>query len=303
MSVRFVHVTAEGLAPYVAGLRALEGSIPYPIGDGADFFHIDHGPDYHPFFSGLGEAHFLLAVEGDEVVGTVAGVLRRAWTGARELTSLYIGDLKVARRHRGRGLARRMLVHGLGLLVKDRRLRQARLIYGAAMRGERGDVMRSARGVHPARLARPTARLAVYFAEPASLAALPRNGSPTVPDGPGLDLSPGLSSAPAALISTAGRKDLRLSSTDAPWPLTHLPASPAAWAPNLGAYLGACGAELVSRGAAGPACFALDQRLAEQIAWLDSHGVAPGATCTLYALPLVPLFRTHRWVHLATSEI
>src|SRR5207248_8774995 len=60
---RIIRVLAAQLGPYAASLRALEEPIRYPIADGADSFRIDHGADYHAFFSRLGEAHFLLALE------------------------------------------------------------------------------------------------------------------------------------------------------------------------------------------------------------------------------------------------
>jgi len=62
MSLRFVHLKSDGIAPYVEGLRALERDIEYPIADGADAFRIDHGAEYHPFFSDLGDANFILGV-------------------------------------------------------------------------------------------------------------------------------------------------------------------------------------------------------------------------------------------------
>ncbi|MBI3724212.1 GNAT family N-acetyltransferase, partial [bacterium] len=78
---RIVCVESEALAPYAPGLRALEAGIAYPIGGGADSFRIDHGETYHPFFSSLGRAWFLVALAGEEVVGTLALVAREASLG------------------------------------------------------------------------------------------------------------------------------------------------------------------------------------------------------------------------------
>ena len=123
MRLRFVHVTAEGLGPYLSSLRALERGIRYPIADGADHFTIDHGEAYHPFFSRLGEAHFLLALRGDEVVGSVAGVLRAVRAGEREVQALYLCDLKLAAQERGQGVARRLLQRGLFEIARHPRAR------------------------------------------------------------------------------------------------------------------------------------------------------------------------------------
>jgi pyrroloquinoline quinone (PQQ) biosynthesis protein C len=244
--LRFTLVDRDGVAPHAAALGGLERSIRYPIADGADHFTIDHGPRYHPFFSTLGEAFFLLALDGDRVAAAVAGVGREVRIGGRAFRSFYACDLKVAPEHRGRRVVERMVLHGLSRLPWDPRLRGWKLVYGAAMRGERGDLMRSARGAHPLRLFAPLALLRLYFVPPAALAGLDPAGAPLPPAGPGAELS-----APPeglGLVSTAGRKDLRLASTGAPWPLVHLTQGPGAWRPSWGSYLAAAGAEVVARG-------------------------------------------------------
>ncbi len=286
--MKFVHVTSDGLGPYLKSLRALEGGIRYPIADGADFFTIDHGPAYHPFFSQLGEAHFLLALQGDEVVGSIAGVLRPIDAGGRSVAALYLCDLKVAATLRGQGLARRMLQRGLLEILKHPRGRKARLLYGAAMRGSAGDVMRSARGSNPLRLAGTLASFQLYFVPAEKLAALSGEG-PTFPPGARLCLS----GSDAGPVRTTGAKELRLGSSGSPWPLVHLTDAPwnASWASSLRAAL--------KPGELG--CFALDVRLLEHHRWLRDHGITPGAGCTVYGLALTRL--GSGLAHLATSEI
>ena len=110
--------------------------------------------------------------------------------------------------------------------------------------------------------------------------------------------------ASLGVISTAGRKDLRLVSTAEPWPLAHLALGPAAWRPSWGAYLAAAGAALVDHRIAGPACFGVDDRLRDHVAWLAGEGVEPGAVCTVSTRSPCPRgFLAPPWVHLATSEI
>lgn len=290
------------LGPHVAALRALERGISYPLGDSERFF-IDHGEAYHPFFSRLGDAYFLLALDGHKVVGALSGVFKPARSGARSHEAVYLCDLKLDPAYRGQGVARGMLWHALGCSARRRELRRWRLAYGAAMRGERGDVMRSARGVHAARLAQPWARLRIWFADPAALARLDPAGCPATPDG-GLDLSPEApdSGGPLGLVSTAGRKDLRLVSTGQPWPLVHLTANPSRRG-GWGRYLRECGEELARQGGGAQACFALDERLTAQSGWLAGQGVTTEARCTVYALRLPGGPRPGTFVHLATSEI
>lgn len=314
--IRVLHLEPNTIGPYVAGLRALERDITYPLAGGDDAFWIDHGAEYHPFFSGLGEAHFLVALDKDRVVGSVAGILRRATANGVSFTSGYACDYKVAPSHRGSGVAMRMLFSGLREILNPfnpARYRSFQYIYGAAMRGAKGDVSRSARGAHPLKLIRPIGRLAIYFVSPQRLAALDTSDPPASPEPGGLDFSPDIESAaePPGVVSTAGRKDLRLESSGQSWPLAHLPLGPSAWRPNLPAYLRRAGETLVGKNAGGDACFALDERLAATIAWLRQRDIAPGATATVLAgkNPIAPRgpsiqpLSNFPWIHLATSEI
>ena len=78
MSLSFVIVDPQGLAPYVPQLRMLEEGISYPIEGGTDSFVIDHGLEYHPFFSEMGiKARFMLVRHHEKIVGSMAGV----WKG------------------------------------------------------------------------------------------------------------------------------------------------------------------------------------------------------------------------------
>lgn len=303
MSVRIEVVGPEGLTPYHEDLRRLERAIEYPIGDGSDFFTIDHGEAYGAFFAGLGDAQFMIAVDGDELVGVFAGIERTALAAGQPVKTVYGADFKLAARVRGGGLSRRMIWKGFLMGMSPTYLRRWRVAYVTAMRGAHGDVMRSVRGFHVAKLARPGARLAVYFVEPARLAALASEGAPPPPPPTGMDLSPTPDSRPPGLASTAGRKDLRLRSTGEPWPLVHLPLGPAAWGPSHAAYLRRAGEAMLAEGLPGPACFALDERLDGEIAWLARQEIAPGAICTVYTFGLPGAPRPAPWVHLATSEI
>jgi len=307
VSIRFVFLTPAELGPYVEGLRAIERATEYPIGDGVDSFTIDHGDAYHPFFSALGQdPRFLVALDGDVVVGGVVGMYRDIRIRGRTVRACYGADWKLSHEYRGRGVARQMMTWAAALPFKDPSLRRWRYGYVAAMRGAHGDVMRVLKGLHPGKLAKAAAALAVYFVEPSRIAALSLAGTPATPDPEeGVDLSyepTGRVEAPG-LVSTGGTKDLRLKSTGQPWPLVHLPYGPSRWTPSWGAYLQACGETLASTRPSSIACFAVDQRLGTHISWLASKGIEPGAVCTVYALDLTLRARRAAWLHLATSEI
>lgn len=300
MSLRLLHLRPDELAPWVERLRALERDISYPLDDGRDRFVVSHGAAYHPFFSSLGDAHFLLALDGERLVGCLAGVRKPVHAPGGEVPAAYLGDLKVHRDWRGRGLPARLLARALALSLRDWSRLHWRFAFGAAMRGANGDVMRAARGVNLMKLGRPHATLDLYFVAPRALAALDVRGAPATPSAPGLDLSP---AATRDVVSTLGTKDFVLQSTGRPWPLVHLPRGPAGWGDSHAAYLRRGGEALLREHAPGPACFGLDQRLGAERAFLAARGLQPGAVCTVYALATTPRARGARWVHLATSEI
>lgn len=291
------HYEAAALGPLVPGLRALEAGIPYPIEDGTDHFTIDHGEDYAAFYRGLGDAHYLVARDGEQIVGSIAGALRDARVGERRVPAVYLGDLKVAAPYRGTGVARQ-LAFGCVRMMRQRRFRQWRLVYFAAMRGARGDVSRALRGFNPGRFLRPAAVLQLYFVPPETLRRLDPSTAPPAPETRGVDLSP---TVDADRVSTAGRKDLRIASTGRPWPLVHLPRGPRAWGGSLGTYLARCAAADWAPGEL--ACFGLDARLIEHTDWLTFNGLKPGAVCTIHTLAWPGVLRGVRWMHLATSEI
>jgi hypothetical protein len=303
VTVRLALCDSASIAEHAASLLELERSISYPLGDGRERFFIDHGARYHPFFSAMGDARFLLALEQGRVVGALVGVLKRATLDGRSIASAYLCDYKLAESHRGAGLGARMLREALILCARHSELRRWRLAYGAAMRGARGDVLRSARGpLHPARLSSPLATTRLYFVEPARLASLePAGGPPRA--GQVLNLSPTAGGDALGLVSTAGRKDLRIVSTHEPWPLVHATRAPDGWGSSLGHYLRACGEALVARGERALVCWSLDERLEAERSWLASRGVHSDTVCTVYGLALPGGPPRGRVVHIATSEI
>lgn len=299
--IRTLLVPAAELGPHAAALRALERDITYPLADGQERFFIDHGADYHSFFSQLGEAWFLLALDDAAVVGSLTGILRSA-RAESDVRTVYLCDFKIAKSHRGGRVARAMLFEALRRAATEPRFRRWRYAYGAAMHGEGGDVMRSARGVHPARLFSPAARLRLFFVAPSTLATLDPIGCPPRPRSHGLDLSPDVAHAhPLGLVSTAGRKDLRLVSTGATWPLTHLGLGPAGWPGSWADYLRAAGAEASTSSA--QCCFALDERLDDHLAWARTRGLVSDTLCTVYAWRLPGGPPRPAWIHLSPSEI
>ena len=77
MKWRFKVVDHLQLNPMITQLKQIEAEISYPIDGGNDAFYIDHGHDYHSFFSTMGKVRFILAYVDDELVGSIAGVWKK----------------------------------------------------------------------------------------------------------------------------------------------------------------------------------------------------------------------------------
>ncbi len=241
-------------------------------------------------------------------VGAFAAVFKPANVKGRRLPGAYLGDFKLERRARGGQVARRVALRALVAAFLEPRFWKWRVGYFAAMRGEKGDVTRSMRGLHLGAINRPLAELNIYFESPDKLATLDCAGCPPSPSQlTGIDLSPDAQTFcnKAGWMSTAGRKDLRLVSAGRPWPLAHIPGGPASWTPTLAHTLKQAGESIQKEAPDHTACFSLDQRLSEHCKWLMAQGIAPGATCGVYGLALLRpgTIRKCGWVHLATSEI
>ncbi len=299
--VEFRIVESYELRKWVGDLRALEGLIEYPLDD--DAFTIDHGPEYHPFFSGMGLARFLLVLHEGRAVGTLAGVWRDVEVEGGVVPSLYFGDYKLAREWRGGAVARGMAWHALKEWWKRPDLGGWRMLFGAAMRGDGGDVTRSIRGAHAGRLLEPAAVLRLFFVEPEVLASADLGPEPRWP-GSWSNLTPGES---REVVRTDGTKDLRLVRGEGRWPLAHLPLAPQECEGRWGEYLVRAGKRLVDEGGMSVACFGVDQRATRHLAWLERGGIVSGATCTIHAFHIPERGEPHisevDYVHMSTATI
>jgi hypothetical protein len=305
--ITFKIVESYELSPYVEDLRALEAEMSYPLDD--DTFIIDHGEDYHPFFSEMGAARFLLVLVDGVVLGTMAGVWREVEIAGVSTTSVYLGDFKLAKSLRGGEVARKLAMHVLREWWQRPTLGGWNLVFGAAMRGDRGDVMRTTvgSGYHAGRLLEPMAKQVLYFVSPAELAKVSSRGEPLWTT-EYADLTPG---AGEGVERTDGRKDFQLQSTGKPWPLAHLPLAPQRCPLGYGEYLRRCARTLIeqdlSSGRRSIACFGLDARATHAIGWLERHGLEPGARCTLYGVHFPgaahPSIHEVPYVHLSTAMI
>ena len=255
----------------------------------------------------MGEAQFLLALRGDDLLGSVTGVLRPVWHGTRKVDALYICDLKLAKHARGSGLSTKLLLQGLRAPLPHPPAAPDSfpLRRGDARRPGRRDAHRP--GLEPAAdgagIQRADSRSTSYRPHgwrrwiPGVRPRVPwERGSAWGPRPPGR--WKGRGGAPRRGTRTfsgcpAGRPGR--------WFISAAP--PETWAHGWGEYLRTCGVELAALGGEALACFSIDERLEDHVHWLREVGIAPDSVCTVYSLDLSFPVRAPAWVHLPSSEI
>jgi len=300
MSIQFRIVDAEGLAPYVDGLRALEQGISYPIADGADSFVIDHGNDYHPFFSEMGvKTGFLVVLDNEDVVGSAVGVWKPSQIQGKSYIGLYFADLKLLPQYRGRNISSKIFWYAIirWPFVKD--YQGWSFAFFAAMHGDKGDVKRSFRRFHLGRITRPAAELRVFFVS--SLLLLDLGVGPKMPNRTrGIELS----SPHLPLVKwNDGKKDFCLQSTGLPWKLAHVQIF-SSEEQSLGDRLNHAGMQIQEREPDALACFAIDVRLTGAIAWLAENKIVSDTLCTVYSVSFfAPSLRKADFIVLSTGDI
>ena len=290
----------EQLAPYVAELRALEQGIQYPIDNGADAFFIDHGPLYHPFFSGMGKARFVLFFDEGRVTGSIAGVWKEVGLGTKSYMGLYAADLKIHPQYRGQNLVPRLLWRLFFRWTYTADFQGWDCVYFAAMQGEKGGVPKSFRSkMHLGKITKPVAEFFVYFVAPEQL-----KGSATAPPKHPFETCLRLSASQEELLhSTNGRKDFVLQSTRAPWNIIHLGAigsDPEAFAQRLAN----AGATLRADNPNALLCFAVDSRRQNLIHWLSLQGITTETRCVVGSVSFFcPSLHRAEWADISTAEI
>ena len=78
-------------------MNKFEESFRYPLGNSGTF-SISHGDDYGRFFRAMGKSKIYLACYEGEIVGSLAMVQRPLSLNGQNVSSLYIGDLKIKRK-------------------------------------------------------------------------------------------------------------------------------------------------------------------------------------------------------------
>lgn len=122
MNFEIKRIESSERSAFQGRLRGLEHSFIYPYG--SDSFRIDHGEDYFRFFDRLGEVAYYVVTSNGTLCGVAAAVLRKMPYGksGQTVDSWYLCDLKVHPDFRGNGLTMKIFRKGLlASLIKSRR--------------------------------------------------------------------------------------------------------------------------------------------------------------------------------------
>ena len=288
------------IQPYIDQLHEIESSIHYPIEGGQDYFIIDHGPQYHPFFSEMGRNYFLLVFDQNMVVGTIAGIFKKV-SNSKEMdkndTGLYLAGLKLRKKYRGRGIPARMVWHAFARWPFVKEYQGWDFVYYVAMQGEQGDVNRSFSGLHLGQLVHPTAKIKLYFFPPKKLLQIPSNS--IFPDKEnGFFLSSPKYHPPNW---NKNKKEFVLQSTQKNWPRVHLP--------YLGGFSGKkchqLNHEICQVNPDALCCYGIDSRNKESIAFLEQFCIQTNTEAIVYTLSFTGYnkYKTASWIHISTAEI
>ena len=109
MNFSYEIIEPENINKYVADLRFLEQEIVYPLQDGNESFYIDHGAEYHPFFTQQGsKVRFVVIKNRNEIIGTAAGIWKTVIMNGLDYNGLYVADLKI-KKFRGKEIFKKLM--------------------------------------------------------------------------------------------------------------------------------------------------------------------------------------------------
>ena len=95
MKYEFEIIGPGQVKKYIRDFKTLEKKIEYPLEDGNGSFKINHGLNYHTFFTQQGfKTRFAVIKKDEKIIGTVAGIWKPIRINNKDYTGFYISDLK-----------------------------------------------------------------------------------------------------------------------------------------------------------------------------------------------------------------
>tara|TARA_A100001011_G_scaffold383535_1_gene454886 strand:- start:29 stop:925 length:897 start_codon:yes stop_codon:yes gene_type:complete len=298
MNYTFEVIAPESVKSYLKQLRGLEKSIQYPLENGEGTFTIDHGKDYHPFFTQQGDkTRFVIIKANSEVIGVSVGMWKKILFFNKTYNGLYVADLKINPDYRKKEIVKKLLWHLLIRWPLTKDYKGWDFSFFCTMLKNNQGVERSFKGFNPAKLARPRVLFNIYMVKPTDLLSLDLKTVPEIDSKNHINLSP---RRKELILWNDGIKNIISSNSNSVFNFGHL--HPQIFYNNKISQLKSAALKIEEK--KGTACFAVDFRKTNLISWLKSNGIDTKTKCKLFSFsPFAPSIKDFNNIYISTGEI
>ena len=299
MPINFKIIESSEIIKYQNQFFNMEENIIYPLDGGADSFTINHGNRYDKFFSEMGKARFVLALESGKLCASVAGVWKIIKINNKNICGLYVADLKTISNYRGFKIPLKMIFYTLIKYIFNQKYKGWNFLYYIGMNGDKGNVTNTFKGLHLGKLSKSTCNQKIYIINSNNLNKLthfdfkPQNGTT-------MELSPNNLNK---IITNRGKKDLTLQSSGEIMKLAHIHFQ---INENFNKTLSKILKKITDQFSDYKLCFAVDERNQTFIDFLSQNKVESNTTCSIYTFnwPIIGYnLKRHKFISLSTAEI
>ena len=299
MKYEFEIIGPEQVKKYIRDFKALEKKIEYPLEDGNGSFKIDHGINYHTFFTQQGfKTRFAVIKKDEKIIGTVAGIWKPIRINNKDYTGFYISDLKIDSNYRKKNILRKLLWYLLKRWPITPDYQGWDFNYYCTMLRKGKGVDISFKSFNPAKLPSYLATMNIYMVNPRDLLLLNLNSLPDNKKSKSINLSP---LRVENVLWNNGIKDIVSTIDNSIMQLGHL--HPQIFTKKFSPVFNEIISEIVHKDK-GLACFAVDYRETEKIKWLDSKGISTKTRCKIFSFsPFAPSLKNSDILYISTGEI
>ena len=299
MKYEFEIIGPRQVKKYIRDFRALEEKIEYPLEDGNGSFKIDHGLNYHIFFTQQGfKTRFAVIKNDEKIIGTVAGIWKPIRINNKDYTGFYISDLKIDSNYRKKNILRKLLWYLFKRWPITPDYQGWDFNYYCTMLRKGKGVDISFKSFNPAKLPSYSATMNIYMVNPRDLLLLNLNSLPDNEKSKSINLSP---LRVENVLWNNGIKDIVSTTDNSIIQLGHL--HPQILTKKFSSGFNEIISEIVHKDK-GLACFAVDYRETEKIKWLDSKGISTKTRCKIFSFsPFAPSLKKSDILYISTGEI
>ena len=299
MKYEFEIIGPGQVKKYIRYFKTLEKKIEYPLEDGNGSFKIDHGLNYHTFFTQQGfKTRFAVIKKDEKIIGTVAGIWKPIRINNKDYTGFYISDLKIDSNYRKKNILRKLLWYLLKRWPITPDYQGWDFNYYCTMLRKGKGVDISFKSFNPAKLPSYSATMNIYMVNPRDLLLLNLNSLPDNEKPKSINLSP---LRVENVLWNNGIKDIVSTTDNSIMQLGHL--HPQILTKKFSSGFNEIISEIVHKDK-GLACFAVDYRETEKIKWLDSKGISTKTRCNIFSFsPFAPSLKKSDILYISTGEI